>query len=135
MNENFNTWIETLRTTDLPQGQKMLRTSEGEFCCLGIACTIAPDGNRWLDGELLPVPVAEWLGLRHLWHSEDYTWEMLRDDYSQFDLVVDYPLDVYPVGDRARNMAHTVASYNDAGFTFPQIADMIEYFGISSLQC
>ena len=85
MNYNMQKWVEELETTELPQGKQHLRTPEGGFCCLGIACEMFRERSGvesyWVEmggigsglwafsvgGEqqsgVLPTKVREWLGL------------------------------------------------------------------------
>lgn len=132
MNENFNAWLETLQTTDLPQAKDHLRDGSA-YCCLGIACAISPDGINAYDGlyDLLPPPVAEWLGLKDYFpHSDSFTWEDAVTQESGFDIQIAYPEHVYPTRDSS---FHSAAIYNDHGMSFAQIADMIKYFGVATL--
>jgi len=107
---NFTTWVDSLLTTDLPQGTARLvtindRTGEPEgYCCLGEGCVIAgyrvdkfhlhdEDGEEtdlydevgYILGadELAPREFLEWLGID----------ESLLDG-GQGDVCVDYPPDL-----------------------------------------
>lgn len=77
-------WYSALLIGEYQQGHGLLRDSENQFCCLGVACDIwsgeknwerkpdasaayefvAFDGDKWhrQDTEL-PSPVREWLGM------------------------------------------------------------------------
>lgn len=135
--DNINKWVEFLRTTDLPQGQKRLRSEEG-YCCLGIGCVVAgieavSDFDRHAFGEhrcdsLAPYEFMEWLGISY---DPEYSDQ-------EFDLVIDWPEEMtlrvsrYSSSDIQAEYSGvwTLAKLNDSGFTFAQIADVIEYFGI-----
>lgn len=78
MNDNAKALVAALRSGKYEQGQDTLRTGDGKFCCLGVACDISGLG-RWNTSELmsygayevvggdandvyLPMEVREWLG-------------------------------------------------------------------------
>lgn len=145
MNDNFNTWIETLRTTELPQvgdylsnrvrGLEELKPVTG-FCCLGIACKIAPGGDKYIDSpgsySLLPPEVADWLGLRRYFDGTDDEFARYMEEVGDgFDLELDIPSSV--LVSLREPVSTTAASLNDRGFTFAQIADMLAYFGVKAL--
>jgi len=119
-------WIAALRSGSYKQGQKRLRWDEEDgptFCCLGVLCEIAVDESicyRFEDGykvdagepgehytlstSYLPEAVQEWAGL----------------DNSDPDLALD---EKYSDGS---SRLTTLASLNDGGRTFDEIADLIE---------
>lgn len=82
--ENRRKWVEALRSGEFMQGQRRLayvgedEDSEVRHCCLGVACELAIREGVAIErtkhftqiaysGEaiFLPLPVQEWLGLRH----------------------------------------------------------------------
>ena len=111
--ENRHKWIAALRSGEYDQGRTVLRSGDA-FCCLGVACDISSLGEwgRWKDGapvyktkkethmRELPLAVQDWLGL--------------RTEKGQFVLG----------GDGEGTIS--LANLNDTGFTFEQIADLIE---------
>jgi len=127
--EHRKRWVEALRSGDYDQATGALRdaTLEG-YCCLGVACDLALtdfasqkmgwDGPEvvWVpvyddevdeDGyareeEHLPIPVRDWLGLKH---------EAGSFNYKDEDGVI---------------TDESLAEMNDNGLTFLQIADIIE---------
>lgn len=123
-------WVERLRTTTEPQTSGVLRrigqpsdTCEPVgYCCLGIACEMVPGIEKIKDaGERvllydssegsLPDRAQDWLGV--------------VDDDPFVDLTF-YPRD----GSYDQRM--TCAGLNDNWqLTFPQIGDVIAYFGFS----
>lgn len=142
-------------TLDSPDGEEYRR-----YCCLGVACELAglsPDvvwdeddyGDRLTEGkgyykgqsELPPQEFAEWLG----WEDPDE----YPADTDGVDWRLDFPdeWEDTPLGytqgptpgslvttttHRARlSQSMTCASLNDSGFTFEQIADCIDYFGLA----
>lgn len=80
MNPNAEKWVAALESGEYKQGREKLRSSNDEFCCLGVACDLAAEAGvidpptldvvdgavLVYDGEVyfLPNPVREWLGLR-----------------------------------------------------------------------
>lgn len=157
MNENIKTWTTALRDPSLRQTQgKLCRidpdTGTPSYCCLGVAASIAPDVEMsepcddpdcdfydchghsdtvLFNGveDLLPAEVAGWLGV--------------EPDGEMIDLVPDWgdrllalrtqggdPA-VQPVTRGPERMgSQTLATLNDHGLTFPQIADLIDYFHV-----
>ena len=112
MNENAKRWVEALRSGEYDQANGALRNGDG-FCCLGVACDLArvelgteweesDDGAARLAGSssfgYLPVGVQRWLGLA----SNDGSF--------------------WPGG----GGTETLASLNDDGKTFSEIAAVIE---------
>lgn len=80
---NIKKWIAALRSGKYTQGKAVLKSTEGEMCCLGVATDlyIKEHDFEWgppvqiegitprmgctfdTEGEYLPVPVQEWLGI------------------------------------------------------------------------
>lgn len=134
--DNIKTWTERLRDPQLKQARAtlcMLHPDDTRsYCCLGLGSTLVPDmpakvafdGSSLLFGEtqnenLAPREFIEWLGLKMPFsRSADITIDMPR-----------LPLHDTP----DRYLYHlSCASLNDCGFTFPQIADLIDHFGLKS---
>lgn len=120
-------WVEALRSGEYQQTQQKLYDGVG-YCCLGVACTIAgieaeedEGGDYFFDGDHLTLPTKgrEWLGTRAQNPVLDIPHE-LRSNVQGPPPGVD---------DEAFDWPADVASLNDSGFTFNQIADLIEYFG------
>lgn len=122
-------WLAALRSGEYKQGQESLHVKgeDGEpdkFCCLGVLCDLAvKDGLPCLvrgeaydgspvvtyDGDLalLPTRVMNWAGLDSINPAPKGYEDPQRDS------------------DRYRS---TLASYNDMGMTFPEIANLIEEY-------
>lgn len=129
--ENFNAWIQELRTTTKKQGKHLLKYvsvegGETHYCCLGIGCELAGleeeynsySGTSFFNGypTLAPPAFLRWLGL--LDKTED-----------EVDIYPDWPAGLSnEYGRYASDLS--AAGMNDAGFTFAQIADVFAYFGI-----
>jgi len=137
--EHRKQWTAALRSGDYTQGKFALKTREGNFCCLGVACELAvkegvtkhvgstctcgTDGCNSGSGyenqhgnpvnSTLAENVMDWLGLATAGGE-------LKDavQYGQSP-------DGEPV------VANSLAGLNDdAGWTFAQIADLIEAGGV-----
>ena len=66
--ENIQKWVDALRSGEYEQGKGNLKTADGKFCCLGVACEISElgewNGRYYLDASnFLPPEVQGWLGL------------------------------------------------------------------------
>jgi hypothetical protein len=98
-------WVAGLRSDNYEQGQKYLRVDD-KFCCLGVLCDLV-DPSRWVspshtviyfyDGSMLGLP-------------------KLVQDVAGVDECG--TVDMGPI--------HSLAEMNDIGFSFGQIADVIE---------
>lgn len=116
---NRTKWVAALRSGEFPQGRRYLRTTDDQYCCLGVACELAAregvippfaDGKYDGDGCVLTPAVQDWLGLHD-------------------DCGVTY--DEYPIGDPDEDgdyaMAGSLTELNDSGeWTFNRLADLIE---------
>ncbi len=121
-------WLAALRSGNYTQAQGRLRVGDS-FCCLGVLCDLAiadgvairwgeevawgegivpivpreyPEGEDLLNLSVLPDIVIEWAGLPEYTGNPD-----LRYEYQDENRVA-------------------LAVLNDNGFTFEQIADLIE---------
>lgn len=117
MNANMKKWIEALRSGTYQQGVARLRR-QGRYCCLGVACDLM-DSSKWRtsgwrmdDGRIssfyLPTEVADWLGIdkEYRLDPEGLTTNVLvKNRHDQKD---------------------DIASMNDDGASFDDIADAIE---------
>lgn len=90
-------WVAALRSDDYEQARGRLRTTSGEYCCLGVLCDITAPAK---------------------WHKEaDGTWHFGDDDSWSSP-----PTDLLPT-----LKANSLIDLNDDdGKTFPEIADWIE---------
>jgi hypothetical protein len=126
-------WIEALRSGEYKQAQGCLidktTYNEPRFCCLGVLSDLYAVDN-----------------------PNEFTWEglifknKLKDEYSLAYLLSSIAKDalgsqkhngtsvtIEEVCDR-EDMYITLAGLNDDGFTFDQIADVIEYFFLKSAE-
>lgn len=132
--ERLELWIDQLRSDNFTQGKGKLKFREVDtglmrHCCLGVGADLASiecqnSGVETLDegvvaeiyelaacDTLAPFEFFEWLGI------PDYFVVGSGDIYLDTAGVLDDDLE-------------SVATLNDQGWTFSQIADLIEYFGI-----
>lgn len=115
-------WVNALRSGDYSQVTSRLHTSHG-FCCLGVACDLYRNenpeyaitqygvgdyayfvyGSVGMHTDMLPDAVMDWLGIA----SANPAFNILNDSEGVFYF--------------------TLTELNDSGFTFSQIADIIDY--------
>ncbi len=106
-------WVAALRSGKYKQGHFCLRSSDNEYCCLGVLTDLlAPEAWSKTPNEskysalgtphYLPVNLMTACGMYH---------ERAKVPFEFID-------DRFP----------TLAELNDAGLTFSQIADLIDYF-------
>lgn len=115
MNARQKEWVAALRSGKYVQASGSLRKDDG-YCCLGVACDLSGQGEwqkePWSSGStykawhfdhestMLPDAVMDWLGMRDE-----------RGSYTK----------------NGETVAHSSLSMaNDTGYTFEQIADLIE---------
>lgn len=129
--EIHTAWIADLRSGQHEQARTILRDGTG-FCCLGrltelyIAANPGKmqfrhdlyswahlDGGTATERKKTPMPVVAWAGLQSVLGDID------NDD------IPNGPSDPNGDGDEVDSLA----DLNDAGLSFPQIADVIEYLG------
>lgn len=132
-------WLAALRDPNAHQTTGVLEHPDGADagqCCLGVACRLAlasgldfevdqdqevePDETRTItrfagESTTLPEIVSRWL-----WPNQDSEGDVFCDDPTVLACTV-------PDGG-GRKVYFTAATLNDAGFTFPQIADLVEVF-------
>jgi hypothetical protein len=104
-------WLNALRSGEYQQTQRYLHDENG-FCCLGVLCdlygkennvewNLANNGHNYVFQDMvtiLPRSVVEWAGVKD--HNADFIINETRTE--------------------------TLANLNDTGFTFNEIADVIE---------
>lgn len=155
--EHVAEFVTLLRTTDAPQCQGHLAEDDGgtrAYCCLGLGSEKAagvefvikmdyndeeddeypnPEGvlavvntGEW---ELAPPEFIEWLGLPEEIGGRD----ILLDLGREIGALYQQGREDHQYADPQQLLAGTgLATLNDSGFTFAQIADCIEYFGLST---
>lgn len=127
-------WLERLRSGTIPQIAGRLGNTEGGRCCLGVLCDIAVEEGvipeavldpvsgyyRYGNPNGLPLGVFDTNGTSTATLPVGVqTWAGVRGK----ELELPVPVNFNP----ERNPAKVITLLNDAaGYTFPQIADVIE---------
>lgn len=157
-NERTNQWARWLQTTPMKQGTGALHKVDPEtgshlFCCLGLGVEKSQaydrkeeqESSEEYDREGEPIRVFAYDGADGLPNGAFYQWLGFNEDdlagagynSDQDDagldcyLLAGWVVLLHPLnGERLGQ--HTLAAINDDwGLTFPQIGDLIAYFGIS----
>lgn len=115
-------WVAALRSGKYKQTRGKLKSRNGAYCCLGVACTLVPDlvvayrgGTYYFGGEAgyedatLPDEVAEWLGV----------------DTTHSDVFLESP--VTQGDETTQSLIHMNDNFE---WSFEQIADAIEEMGL-----
>lgn len=135
--DHLEIWLRTLETTDKPQVKAHLCAVDDDnqvgFCCLGIGSVLAGLVPEWSDvdpsapgnyayladeADLAPVEFITWLGLEP------------EDEGGAYDIILDYTHEMPKAEPDYGVWMLRASSLNDWGLTFPQIAQMIRYFGV-----
>lgn len=115
-------WISRLRSGEYVQGQKSLAWSgigrDMEYCCLGVLCEIASK-----RGITTKSSVRSDFNIEILYFDNESHY--LPDAVTEWAKVERHGAVMTALGERSWD---TLASANDEGLTFDQIADLIEYF-------
>jgi hypothetical protein len=91
-------WIEALKSGEYKKGDGTLKTSDNEYCCLGVLCDVFHketgrgewlfNGGRsrfsvdsYMQEFFLPPPVFEWAGLKNRSPAVDNTTLAYVNDY------------------------------------------------------
>lgn len=123
----FDQWLTALRSGEYRQGRAALKSGDN-FCCLGVACDVlAKRGEgRWMNPE-----DESSIFVHHGFGSSYGT----NQDCAVLPQTVSRMLDIsesgaFNVPNPLNGFAdeHWLTVLNDEGFTFAQIADVIEYF-------
>jgi hypothetical protein len=100
-------WLKALRSKEYKQGYSQLRTKDNRYCCLGVLCDILP-GNEWAR-EYLSNGVIYRSAIPGHKSMAIYLHDSLLE---QLNLLVVEQSDLIQL--------------NDAGYTFEEIANVIE---------
>lgn len=136
MNKEIQTlWTAALRSGDYRQGVGVLKTRDGDFCCLGVLCDLAvkagviespeeihADDDSYVTGYryesetgVLPESVMEWAGIPYSEGTYSLSDEEMTERYGNGWQNTDYY--------RKTSLINANDSY---GKSFDQIADLIE---------
>lgn len=97
-------WVAALRAGTYQQGRHRLRTTDGQYCCLGVLCDlVSPESWEQGAGHHISRPAGDGLG-----HST-----ML-------------PGSIRMLAGLEESVTFTLINLNDAGQSFDRIADYIE---------
>jgi hypothetical protein len=120
-------WVAALRGGDYKQGRNALRKTNDlysdrkEYCCLGVLCEISETG-KWdeMGYYLVPQPISGSVST-----SKNFLPTALLKE-----LGIEFNNGKFCIGEKYDKYINyfSLAELNDAGFTFDQIADVIEYF-------
>lgn len=127
-------WTEALRSGKYKQGQGKLQ-EKGQYCCLGVLCELSPvvkAVTRTYDDIVGYEPVSVAHGDRDVNYppTAAWLWAGWQDKNPFVETGPSQTRDggsVSHYSDRG-HVGHYLSNLNDAGFTFNQIADLIEYF-------
>lgn len=98
INENARKWVKALRSGKYKQGKECLRNGE-RFCCLGVACELAKDSGV----------IKKYFGTDQFMPEKVREWLGLISDSGECACGTE-----------------SLATANDNGITFFEIADLIE---------
>jgi hypothetical protein len=118
--EVMKIWVDALRSGEYTQGQGCLKSTSGNHCCLGVLCELYDKNNEEKlikteaegrvffneNSRLTPMKVVDWAGL----HFSDGS----INDTPDFVMILGGP------------QVESLASLNDHGSSFQEIADFIE---------
>lgn len=109
-------WIEALRSGKYNQAREILYNGEG-YCCLGILCDISGLGKWTEDREYINT------------FGDDSSLTTLPEFvFTAMGFYESNPIPLQGMNLDIRKGDGSLAELNDNGFTFSQIADIIEYF-------
>jgi hypothetical protein len=104
-------WISALRSGEYKQGREYLKTSEGNFCCLGVACELSeyyiPSKTEYSTCFAYEIEGAPRINYRSL---SPYNTLVLKSC----------------LGGSPLNYFESLSSLNDKGHSFEVIANLIE---------
>lgn len=127
-------WLTALRSGEYRQGQNVLKQQHGEndtpqYCCLGVLCDIAV--KEGLDITVRDIHEEDEAAEKQVWEfgtSDSLSHELLPDAVMEWaGMDSDNPT-VYDPSARAEDQlrATDIATLNDNGISFEDIADVIE---------
>lgn len=113
LNPNAQKWVEALRSGKYEQGKNAL-CRDDKYCCLGVACEVALQNGVVITKSTRNITAHNQTFVETLFNSswaylppEVQNWLGLKNDRASFNLT-------------------GLATMNDAGYSFEEIADKIE---------
>ncbi len=109
-------WTNALLSGEYEQGNNMMRNQDNEFCCLGVLCDLVKD---------------EVYGI---WERQgDYSFVFKTDGEERSGLPTDKATRYFVrstglSSSRVEDTFRVLAGYNDAGFSFAEIAKIVKDF-------
>lgn len=153
MNDIITVWVRRLRSGDYPQGRGRLRrdlrlpngkpTQSSGYCCLGVLCEMAVEAGAIGKIEFRPKEFAGGLeetatyydAMGDLPSEGVWVWAGLPGSQAGGNVYLDAPHDLRTLpqmGDAPPLRTLSLAYLNDTlRLTFDQIADLIDYFGLT----
>lgn len=142
---NRKAWLEALRSGNYKQTKGKLRSRNGAYCCLGVACEVAEVPRVWRDKEY-HYGDAEVL---EAMKSDEWHDEASMSDYERYDSTglpriarewlgvseagpkLAKPVTVRSIFNGVDELEDSLIELNDTyGWSFAQIADAIEKNGL-----
>ncbi len=120
-------WLEALRSGEFTQTKSVMHSREGGYCCLGVGCEVFKRTTG--IGEWVPEDWRASLGFKddpETTGSVSYLTPTVKQWLGMDSSDPGFFGEVVAEKDYGEVM--TASSLNDAGFTFSQIADLIEHF-------
>lgn len=117
-------WLEALRSGHYQQGREVLRTSDGRYCCYGVATDLAVKAGKteWIDSRFTSGQQS---------HDSAMPGEKVRQWLFPKGTGVEFAWPSFPVIDQedgGEGLGVSPAHLNDHGLTFSQIADLIDFW-------
>ncbi len=127
MKENIKKeWVQALRSGEIPQTTKVLGHDDGSRCCLGVLCDIAVKHGIIPKPQLSPDTGCN--GLFNLFYGKEAEGSYLPEEVLEWAEIKNGPAYVsIPFRNKKKaGKLSSLASANDGGFSFDEIADKIE---------
>ena len=62
-------WLEALRSGRYPQGRNLLRSEDGEFCCIGVLCEVLVERGLMDAPQLVRDGFSDRMVYSYKWHT------------------------------------------------------------------
>jgi len=128
-------WLQALRSGEYRQGRYALRTSNNEFCCLGVLCDLYSRevGGEWAY-EVYTSTLCSLFVAKHDEEGSDTSTGQLPGSVMEWAGLEEYNPSVNVARPLLSSLSHelkaelhtTLAELNDEGESFSRIADIIQ---------